>query len=916
MPARIGRFAIEAKIGAGGMGVVYRAEDRQLGRKVAIKLLRAAPEDGVDPGEGAARLLREAQALARLDHPNVVAVHEVGVLADEVFVAMELIEGETLRRWMARGGPRPWREVTAAFVQAGRGLAAAHRAELVHRDFKPENAMIDGHGRVRVLDFGLARMAGMGPPSSLVARILHAGAPGPQTSMIAGTPPYMAPEQHLGLPCDARSDQFSFCVAFYEALYGVRPFPDGDPAHRFQAVMAGELRRPTKPTKVPGWLRAALVRGLAAVPNHRHESMDALLRAITEAPKIRRRRLLAGSLALLLAVVGGLGFSLWRETRDDCSLHADRVAALWAAQREPLRAAITGVGAPYAEETWRNLEAVMEARADRWGELYAAACAAHRGAAPEERPALVGRMTCLRGQANELAAMLAALAEEPEAAARHAVRAEGQLDPVAACGAVEGLPLWARRADVHEALRGEEIRRSLAEVRSAGEVGRYRSALVRAEQVLAAARELDEPALVAEALLRIGDLQRALADHERAARSLSDAHYLALGTGADELAAEAAIALLIVDGYHRNDGARAGLWERSAAALLQRVGGRPRLAAAFHNNRAVVHAAAGRHDEAAEDYRRALEIYEAEAIEDNPKVALVLGNMSRVEFMRGELAAAASQLERSLQIREAKLGKDHPEVAITSSNLAIVLTEVGDLGRAAQLLRRALAIEEALYGPRHVKLAPTLDNLAKTLARQGRWDDAGQLAQRALALLEGAERPDAAAIADVRTGIGAALAWQGRFEEALPELRQALALRERDRGADHPETALARAELAEALLLAGEVTAAEAMAPHPRPGATPAQTAAIQALRGRVLLARGFVELAEPLLTASLPLLPAPLARGRAGAALAQLRAARGEPEAATLARQAEADLRAAGAGFERERAAIAALAAAGADAG
>ncbi|MDC0723227.1 serine/threonine-protein kinase [Nannocystis bainbridge] len=908
MPARIGRFAIEARLGAGGMGVVYKAEDRQLGRKIAIKLLRAS-DDG---GDGAARLLREAQALARLDHPNVVAVHEVGVLADEVFVAMEFIEGETLRKWIGRDAPRPWKEVTAAFVQAGRGLAAAHRAEMVHRDFKPENAMIDVQGRVRVLDFGLARMTGVGPPSSLVARILHAGAPGPQTSMIAGTPPYMAPEQHLGLPCDTRSDQFSFCVAFYEALFGVRPFPDGDPAHRFQAVMAGELRRPPRLAKVPMFLRAALARGLAAVPNQRHASMDALLHAITEAPRLRRRRLMVAALVLLLAVAGGLGFSLWRETVGECEGHADRVARLWAERQGPLRAAITGVAAPYADETWTTLAAAMEARAGRWSELYRAACEAYEEAAPEQQPALVGRMTCLSGQARELAAMLTALAEEPDSAARHAVKAEGQLEPVAACVEVEGLPAWLRETDVRRTMRGEEVRRWLAEIKTANEVGRYKPALARAEVVLAAARALGEPALVAEALLRIGNLQRSLADYERASAALSDAYFMALGTGALEVAAEAASALLIVDGYHRNDRVRAALWERSAAALLLRLSDRPRIAAAFHNNRAVVRAAEGRNDEAAADYRRALAIYEAEDVADNPKVALVLGNMSRVEFLRGDLAAAAEHLERSLAIREARFGKDHPEVAIGRSNLAMVLTEVGDLAQATTLLRRALATEETLYGPRHVKLAPTLDNLAKSLARQAQWVDAGQLSQRALALLAGGERVDPGAVADVRAGIGAALAWQGRFEEALVELRQALALREKDRGADHPDTDLARAELAETLLLAGEAEAAEAALPRPRPGATPVQNAAALALRGRVLLARGSPELAEPLLRRALPLLPAPLARGRARLALAQIHAARGEADAAELAGQAQADLQAAGAAFERERLAAAKLREAG----
>jgi serine/threonine protein kinase len=326
LPARIGRFAINRQLATGGMGVVYEAEDRELGRKIAIKLLRTSlpGADDDDDRESVDALMREAQTLAKLDHPNVVAVHEVGRLEGEVWVAMEFIEGQTLRQWL-RERPREWPEVRDALVQAGRGLAAAHRAGLVHRDFKPENAMIDVQGRVRVLDFGLARAAGTGPPSSLVARMLRSGTAGLGSTSVAGTPAYMAPEQHLGLPCDARSDQFSFCVALYEGLYGVRPFPDGDAAQRFQAIMAGELRKPVRGRKAPLWLRAALVRGLQSVPSKRFPNMDALLDALTEAPKRRRRAVVAVSLVGLSAIVAGLGLSLYVETRDACGQFTDRV---------------------------------------------------------------------------------------------------------------------------------------------------------------------------------------------------------------------------------------------------------------------------------------------------------------------------------------------------------------------------------------------------------------------------------------------------------------------------------------------------------------------------------------------------------------------------------------------------------------
>ncbi|HET6583005.1 MAG TPA: serine/threonine-protein kinase, partial [Nannocystaceae bacterium] len=222
----LGRYVVLERIGSGGMGVVYAAYDPQLDRKVALKLLHAREERDGDSG-GRARVLREAQAMARLSHPNVVAVHDVGVVDDTLFVAMEFVEGVTLGHFIAAGSRR-WNEVLDVFEPAGRGLAAAHAAGLVHRDFKPDNVMIGNDGRVRVMDFGLARAAAEittesseGSGGSIVElsgvdRLTRTGA-------LVGTPAYMAPELLAGGNADARSDQFAFCVALHRALYGTAP---------------------------------------------------------------------------------------------------------------------------------------------------------------------------------------------------------------------------------------------------------------------------------------------------------------------------------------------------------------------------------------------------------------------------------------------------------------------------------------------------------------------------------------------------------------------------------------------------------------------------------------------------------------------------------------------------------------------
>ena len=218
--ARIGRFVVEASIGEGGMGCVYRAFDPQLQRHVALKLLRAADRNAN------ARALREAQAMARLAHPHVIAVFDVGEHDGAIFFAMEMVDGMTLRDWIAEG-PHPWREVLAKYRPAGEGLAAAHQAGLVHRDFKPANVLIGRDGRVQVTDFGLARgTAAISSDEVPVAGTTHPSTDPrlTQDGVVLGTPPYMAPEQSRGHDPDPRSDQYAFCVALYEALFGVRPF--------------------------------------------------------------------------------------------------------------------------------------------------------------------------------------------------------------------------------------------------------------------------------------------------------------------------------------------------------------------------------------------------------------------------------------------------------------------------------------------------------------------------------------------------------------------------------------------------------------------------------------------------------------------------------------------------------------------
>jgi serine/threonine protein kinase len=287
----VGRYRIVRHLGAGAMGAVYLAHDPDLDRKVAVKLLHQA--GGM--GELRTRLLREAQAMARLSHPEVITVHDVGTFREQLFVAMEFVEGGTLRQWLA-SRPRGWREIVGVLVRAGRGLAGAHAAGLVHRDFKPDNVLVGDDGRVRVTDFGLARAvldatrAGEGHAADAVAVDTRLT----RTGTIVGTPAYMAPEQLRGAPADARSDIFSFCVSMYEALYGGRPF-EGSSLHELrQSVCSGRVRAPAGASDVPSRLYRVLAVGLRTAPEDRYDSMNALFDAIASVQRGRRRGWIAG----------------------------------------------------------------------------------------------------------------------------------------------------------------------------------------------------------------------------------------------------------------------------------------------------------------------------------------------------------------------------------------------------------------------------------------------------------------------------------------------------------------------------------------------------------------------------------------------------------------------------------------------
>jgi serine/threonine protein kinase len=299
----LGRYTLTERLGAGAMGVVYRADDVGLGRQVALKLLHR-PDDALTD-----RLNREARSMAQVNHPNVVAVYDVGIADGTTYIAMELVHGTSLRLWQQQS--HSVAEVVGVYIAAGRGLAAAHAAGIVHRDFKPDNCLVGLDGRIRVTDFGLAAAR---PGDSPAPPMSPSPSPSPSpgsgdveltaSGSVLGTPAYMAPEQFGGGNVDARTDQFNFCVALYEALYGSRPFSGKTFVELGDNVSAGRVRPAPARTRVSRALHAILLRGLSVRPGDRFPTMDHLLAELgrDRARPWRRTAIAAAAVAAALGL--------------------------------------------------------------------------------------------------------------------------------------------------------------------------------------------------------------------------------------------------------------------------------------------------------------------------------------------------------------------------------------------------------------------------------------------------------------------------------------------------------------------------------------------------------------------------------------------------------------------------------------
>ncbi|MEM7153676.1 MAG: tetratricopeptide repeat protein [Myxococcota bacterium] len=775
--SRVDRYVIMAKIGAGTTGSVYSAFDPELDRKLAIKLLHP----GSSPRR-AQRARKEAKALAKVNSPNVVSVFDVGRVGDETFIAMEFVDGQTLDQWLEReaGG---WRSVLGVFIGAGRGLAAAHAAGLVHGDFKPANVMVDRSGHARVLDFGRAR------PAQNESAVDSGDTPAPSDSMatdggVMGTPAYMSPEQVLQTELSPRSDQFSFCVALWEGLFGERPFR----GERFFELAAALLeQRPEPPAKrnaVPTWLVRALLRGLSREPSERWPAMDTLLRELTR-NRVRRRT----TIAVGLAVVGSLG--AWGlapapSERARCQREANEAMRLWSDERaSALREAIEGSGEAYASDVATGVVRQVGRYTDAWRTAYEETCTASRKTLPDDTRYAAHR--CLDERRRELDTRLSALVHEEAKAALHGAKAIESLPRIWACTDVAYLAVAGEGpADPEVAVATQTLTGKIAEIRSASAVGRYRAAHELAREVVDEADALSYRPISAAAHLALGQRAYTLGDLDESRRHLRHAYRSSIVAERARLSILSALALARLEGLQGGKPEQGREWAYHADAHLERPGVGPSLRVQYHSVLGLIDSQDQRPEDAIRHFEQALELTERIDGPGTLTAAKLDFNLAAQLRRQGQYERALPLLERGLQTHLERLGEHHPELSMAHNNYAATLISLGRTADATGHLERAVAIAERSLPGRHPNLAYTFTNLTRAHLDGADLEQALAANTRALTLRESSLPADHPHIGYTLVDQADVLRRLRRFDEAHEALQRAMALAEQREELDHP----------------------------------------------------------------------------------------------------------------------------------
>jgi tetratricopeptide (TPR) repeat protein/predicted Ser/Thr protein kinase len=815
MPApgtTIGRYIILSTLGQGGMGVVYAAYDPALDRKIALKLIRPELIGSTQREVLRERLVREAQAMARLSHPNVATVYDTGEIASHVFIAMEFVQGDTIRTWLERDR-RSLRDIIGVFVAAGRGLAAAHAMGIVHRDFKPENVLCGPRGQVAVTDFGLAQWVTPVPEPGPTAAALPGGdAPDDRdrltrTGALLGTPAYLAPEQRLHRVADARSDQFAFAVSLYEAVYRRRPWRDTASADHTRVDFPASPAIPTR-------LRQALRTALAVDPARRFTDMDALLRALSTRMRSRRRLVIVLAAAALGAASIGLNITRSLDTRPTplqaCLAGRDAGSALW----DPAAAETTAhafrraspAAVALADATAATVGHRLDQFAAAWSSTYTTVCTSSWQRGEQSPSFLDARLACLELARDQAARLVGLFATADAKTVEKAVELTGALDATD-CLAVKPDP---QRMALAPAMR-VRVQRMEREVADAGvqiELGSYAAARTALDALWTEAEPSGFHPLLADILRHRGLAEDALGQFADAERSWRTAAWHASAGDAPELELLAWAKLAHAVGYRLSRFAEAEQLLPRATALLIRLGAPARLELAIVKSQGAIYTKQARHELALATFERGIALARKVYGPRSPDEASLINAAGNSLEHLGRYPDATARYREALAIQRDALSEHHPALAQTYTNLAVISTTEGRFAEARGELQTALDLVVPAIGRDAPQVAELLEEIALAYQQDHRDREALDYHQQAIAIAERRLGPDDSDLARYRGNL--ALVWKhlGRFAEARRLLEGVLAIETRISGPDHPHRATTLLGIAQVLHESGQSAAA------------------------------------------------------------------------------------------------------------
>jgi eukaryotic-like serine/threonine-protein kinase len=691
--------------------------------------------------------------------------------------------------------------------------------------------MLGGDGRVVVMDFGLVRARSSSADSDpgatpepreasetsdaskaveLVELVTGDMWTGPfdshltEVGSLLGTPAYMAPEQLGGGDADACSDQFSFCVALYEALYGERPFVGKSMVQLGTAILDGRIQPEPRASPVPRWLRAVVVRGLSNDPAQRHSSMSQLLDALARDPSQRRRtRVMVAAAVTLALLCTGVSWLIVEQRRERafaaCDTAGHEIDEVWNDEtRTALERSLSGTGSPLATTSFTYMRSWLDPWTSRWTSERTATCVRAEIDETLSAELYAQSIACFEEQRERLTAMLDVFALSDTRMVAGAGKAAAAFSQLESCADERAM---ARRPEIPAALAGSsqlvDFRRRLARASAVADAGDYSSAQRIGDEALVIARALEWKPLEAEALLVHAAIDSEIGDYTQVHEQLRRAFNLASSSGSDALAAKAAILLLRVLGYHLARSGEGLAWADVATALLERLGLDESLdAAQLANNTALVHELLGNYDETERWHQRALELRSRLLGPEHPETGHSNANLGNLALLRKDFDAALQWHQRALQVRERGLGPSHPDVGRSHANIGRVYLARGELDEALVHFDESFAIFSRTVGAEHRVAARVLDSIAEVHRRRGELDQALAQYRRALAIqvpLLGEKHPEAAMS---NVGIARVLLERGELQEALEHV-EAAAVAYAGLGVGHPSNVEVRGLMGE-----------------------------------------------------------------------------------------------------------------------